>query len=331
MNPLIINHKLYGKVTITEPVLIELIKSSALQRLKHIEQSGGWQLHNSFSANKSFTRYTHSIGVMLLLRQFGASLEEQVHGLLHDISHTAFSHVADFVFNSQTSHNYQDNHIGKAYELQGVNKILEKHGLDPKYILDEKNFPLAEKSLPDLCADRIDYTLQDPIGRGLKKIKPKEILKYLAVRNKEFVFKNRKGAKDFAELNLYLNKNLWCNPLQVSLYTILADVLRTSLKKRIISKKDLYKTDEFLIRRIIASRNTEVLKKMRQIKNLKIKQTSKSQADFCGKSKIRTVNPGFIKNNKLVKLTKVDQSYKKKKETWEALAKKGFCVKILNK
>lgn len=328
MKPLTIKNKLYGQVKITEPVLIELIKSPALQRLKHIEQAGGWQLHKSFS--QSFTRYTHSVGVMLLLRKFGASLEEQIHGLLHDISHTAFSHVADFIFNSQISHTYQDKRIGKAYELQGVSKLLNKHGLNPKYILNEKNFPLAEKALPDLCADRIDYTLQDPTGVDLKKIKPKEILKNLTVRNNEFVFKNKTGAKQFAELNLYLNQKLWCNPLQVALYTILANVLRTSLKKKIITKKDLYKTDEFVIRKIITSRNVVVLKKMQQIKNLAIKQVPKAKADFCSKSKIRTVNPSFIKNDKLVKLTKVDPSYRNKKLAWEKIAKKGFCIKILN-
>src|SRR3989344_5458970 len=106
MKPLELNNKLYGRYKITEAVLIDLINSKALQRLKGIHQAGAWNLHYSFK--KSFTRYDHSLGVMLLLRKFGASIEEQIHGLLHDISHTAFSHVADFVFNKQTSQTYQD-------------------------------------------------------------------------------------------------------------------------------------------------------------------------------------------------------------------------------
>jgi HD superfamily phosphohydrolase len=34
---------------------------------------------------------------MLLVRRLGASLEEQIAALLHDVSHTAFSHVIDSV------------------------------------------------------------------------------------------------------------------------------------------------------------------------------------------------------------------------------------------
>ena len=328
MKPLELNNKLYGRYKITEAVLIDLINSKALQRLKGIHQAGAWNLHYSFK--KSFTRYDHSLGVMLLLRKFGASIEEQIHGLLHDISHTAFSHVADFVFNKQTSQTYQDGHIGKAYRMQGVNKILTKHGFDPNFILNDKNFPLAEKSLPDLCADRLDYTLQDPIGRGLIKVKPKKVLKKLTVYNREFVFKNQAGARQFAELSFYLNKNFLCSPLQVSLYTVMAGALRESLDKNIISKKDLYQTDDFVLQKIVKSKNAEVLKKLQQIKNLKIKQVPKSQADFCGISKIRTVDPKFIKNGKLIKLTSADKPYKNKKQAWEKIAKKGFCVKILN-
>ena len=38
-----------------------------------------------------------------------------------------------------------------------IPNILERYGFNLDYILDDKNFPLKERSLPDLCADRIDY------------------------------------------------------------------------------------------------------------------------------------------------------------------------------
>ncbi len=55
---------------------------------------------------KTVTRYEHSLGVYLLLRRLGAGPREQVAGLLHDVSHTAFSHAVDFVFSSEE----QDHH-----------------------------------------------------------------------------------------------------------------------------------------------------------------------------------------------------------------------------
>lgn len=332
MKPLIINHKLYGRVKITEPVLIDLVRSKSLQRLKNIEQHGTWQFHKKYKKKNRFTRYQHSIGVMLLLRRFNASLEEQIHGLLHDISHTAFSHVADFTFGSDhMKHDYQDNRIAKAYELQGVNKILKKHRLNKNYILNEKNFPLAEKELPDLCADRIDYTLQDPWGRELVKTDLKKILENLTVFENQFVFKNKSAARDFAELNFKLNQNVWCNPLQVAIYHFSAQALQKALKYKVITKKDFYQDDAYLINKLLGTKNQKVLDDIKKIKNLQVKEVrNKNQADLCRSSKPRIVNPSFVKNGKLVKLTSVDKSYKNRTDKWKAKVKKGFYIKILN-
>src|SRR3989344_8664366 len=85
----------YGDEEIKEEVLIELINSKPFQRLKGISQQGMprelWFTHVN-------SRYEHSIGVLIILRRLNAGLEAQVAGLLHDVSHTAFSHVVDWVF-----------------------------------------------------------------------------------------------------------------------------------------------------------------------------------------------------------------------------------------
>ena len=52
------------------------------------------------------TRLEHSLGVYLLLTRLGAGRRERVAGLLHDVSHTAFSHAVDFLFASEE----QDHH-----------------------------------------------------------------------------------------------------------------------------------------------------------------------------------------------------------------------------
>ena len=73
-----INDCVYGKCEITEPVLVELIHSKPLQRLKGIMQSGA---RVYIFSNRDVTRYEHCVGVMLLLRKLGASIEEQIAGL----------------------------------------------------------------------------------------------------------------------------------------------------------------------------------------------------------------------------------------------------------
>src|SRR5690554_3955482 len=76
---------LYGDITITEPVLIELLQDPAMQRLKEIRQYGS----NYYTIKKQdYNRFDHSVGVFALLRIYGASLHEPIAGLLHDVSHT---------------------------------------------------------------------------------------------------------------------------------------------------------------------------------------------------------------------------------------------------
>jgi len=330
MKPLIIKSKIYGQVKITEPVLIELIKSPALQRLKKIEQHGTWQLHKTYKQSYHFSRYTHSVGVMLLLRRFNASLEEQMHGLLHDISHTVFSHVADFLFGDDPGqHDYQDNRLDKAFKLQGINKILEKYGFSPSHILDEKKFPLAESPLPNLCADRIDYTLADPWAKVFYTVEPKKILNNLIVHKNQFVFNSKRWAKEFAVLYEKHNQKNWCNPRQIAIFTLSAQMLREALDKKIIKKQELYQTDDYILQKLAKTKNSLIAKRLKQIKNLDIKIVPKEEANFWSTSKARVVDPYFLKNGKLIRLSNVDPVYKKRVTTWAKKIKKGFYIKII--
>ena len=89
--------EIYGEFEV-DKVLEELILSKPVQRLKGIHQGGASYLVNE---KWNVTRFDHSIGTMLLIKILGGSLEEQIAGLLHDVSHTAFSHVIDFVFENK--------------------------------------------------------------------------------------------------------------------------------------------------------------------------------------------------------------------------------------
>src|ERR1700722_9123583 len=97
--------RVYGNVTIDDPGVLALIECPTFRRLQGIKQAGPSAIAFPF---KTVTRFEHSLGVYLLLGRFGADRREQVAGLLHDISHTAFSHAVGFVFASDE----QDHHEG---------------------------------------------------------------------------------------------------------------------------------------------------------------------------------------------------------------------------
>lgn len=154
---MLIIDRVYGKIKITNPLIIELIKSSPMQRLKGINQSGGPVF---LEPNRDITRYEHSIGVWYLLNKYGANLEEQVAGLLHDTPHTAFSHVIDFVFQSE-DHTFHEKFMEKVILFSEIPTILKKYNINVGTILDKERFHLLDAELPDLSADRIDYFLRD--------------------------------------------------------------------------------------------------------------------------------------------------------------------------
>ncbi|KAG2387733.1 hypothetical protein C9374_001327 [Naegleria lovaniensis] len=89
-----------------------LFTCNAVSRLSKIHQAGAAWLWNVSTWN--VTRLEHSIGVMLLIRKLKPlDLEQQLAGLLHDISHTAFSHVIDYMLLNDTD----DFHEGIIHDI----------------------------------------------------------------------------------------------------------------------------------------------------------------------------------------------------------------------
>jgi uncharacterized protein len=136
MAHILVNDILYGNF-IVEPVLEALINSKAVQRLKNVHMAGPAYLTNSLWNE---TRYEHSIGVMLLVRKLGGSIEEQAAALLHDVSHT----VDDALSNKdENCHEIIKREIVEDSDLLN---ILNVYYLNPEIVLfDDSNFYLLKK------------------------------------------------------------------------------------------------------------------------------------------------------------------------------------------
>ena len=253
---MIYNDSVYGKIEIKEPVLLEIINTKVFQRLKGIDQAGYRKLlekPNIKINDLDHTRYDHSIGVYHILKTHDASLEEQIAGLIHDISHSAFSHTIDYVLSegSEKAHNHQDNIHNDYVKNSEIAKIIKKHGFDLEYILNEKNFSLKEKNIPDLCADRIEYSLKTAaVFKEKNKNELKYILNNLMVENGNWIFKNYKSARQYAKLFLMLNTVYYSGLSSAYMFRVTGDCLKYALEKGYITKKDLYTTDKEVIDKI---------------------------------------------------------------------------------
>lgn len=312
----------YGSFKIKEPVLIELINSPSLQRLKRIEQFG---LPKKLYLFPGFTRFEHSIGVMLLLRKLNASLEEQIAGLLHDVSHTAFSHLVDWVWGNPEKEDFQDKILKKFILSSEIPNILSKYKLNLKKIINIKKFKLLERKSPELCADRVDYGLRE-FYHWLDKSIVKETVKDLTVQDNRIVFKNKLCAKLFAINFLKLQSLHWGGKDTITRYFLFSRILRIAIKKKILKRKDFY-IDDLHILNILKDSNNKDIDKIFKIlfKSMSLGFNPKKSFIFMRK-KFRYVDPHFLKNGRILKLSEEDPLFKELLEVEKKINQEGLQI-----
>jgi hypothetical protein len=293
--------KIYGKFNIEEPVLLALIDSEALQRLKDISQFGvpNDYLHEA----NGFSRYEHSLGVFCLLRKLKASQEEQLAGLLHDVSHLAFSHVVDYVFlENAGDETYQDLRHQEEILSPKISKILLNYGYEPKKISDLNSFTLLDREIPSLCADRIDYCLRElPIEESRK------LSNCLTVVENKIVFNNKQSATQFANDFLNLQTKWWGSQHNYTCYLLFSHMLKIALEKRIIHESDLLKTESLIWKKIVKAKN----KKIENILNI-LRSNKFDRVSFTNEKsikKFRYVDPEFLDGKTIKTLSKVDKDF----------------------
>lgn len=300
---MIIEDRVYGKINIQNKLILDLIESSPMQRLKKVGQAGPTSL---LRPERNISRFEHSIGVWYLLNKFGATPEEQVAGLLHDTPHTAFSHVADVVFPNDT-HNFHEQFEEKIILNSEIPAILNKHKMNVGKILDKRNFHLLEIDLPDLSADRIDYFLRDTRVESLFPDTLVDLfLGGMQVRDSRFYFKDSALARLYALLFMDAGKFIWLDPDSHGSYGVLGGALKKALVIKLISMEDLFKTDDAVL---------DILKKSNDkfIKECLVKLTpkkhfiyaSKSEATFWGPNKPRAVDPLVEIKGGLVRISEI--------------------------
>lgn len=321
-----INDRVYGKFDINEPVLLELINSQPLQRLKGINQAGASPY---VLPNKTVTRYEHSVGVMLLLKIIGAPLEEQIAGLLHDVPHTAFSHVIDYVFKN-TDHTWHEDFHEKIIRNSEIPDILAKFGFSVDRLMNEHNFPLLERSIPDLCTDRIDYSFRDRLAYLGSGENIKNYLDNLIVRDLEIIFKRGDWALKFTKDYFEMDYKFWSNPLEVAIFQILADAIRLALDKKLLLEDDLFKDDQYVYDKLKQFGDQDIDKKLAKLNpQLKI-VLDDNNYDFYSKNKLRYIDPKFINEDGAIRrVSEVHEEIKQELAKHKTWVEQGNFIKIV--
>ena len=75
---MIYHDTVYGEIEINEAVILDLMGSDSMQRLRGVLQHG---ISGLIGITSPVTRFDHSVGVMILVRRLGGDLRCQPHGL----------------------------------------------------------------------------------------------------------------------------------------------------------------------------------------------------------------------------------------------------------
>ncbi|MFH0898970.1 MAG: HD domain-containing protein, partial [bacterium] len=210
---------LYGTFEIDDHLVLELLNCSTMQRLKKVHQYGVRSYITGHGLQ--YTRYDHSVGVWALLKRFKASRKEQIAGLLHDVSHTVFSHVGDFVFRKKERKDaYQDDIHENFLKQTPIPNILKLHGLELADVLNtEGRFKMLDQEYPDLCIDRLEYNLQGGLLKGLlTKNDIEVILNDIVFKNGQWYFCSPEVAHKFARVSIDLMVGEWGSPEYCLIY-----------------------------------------------------------------------------------------------------------------
>lgn len=284
--------KIYGEFEISG-VFEEIINTDVFQRLKKIHQGGSIFLSNP---KVNHTRFEHSIGVMLIIKKLGGSIEEQIAGLIHDISHTAFSHLIDYVLEVEEE-DYHEQRYHEVLKDRELNAVLKKYQIDRTTFMDTEKFKLLEYPLPYLSADRIDYTLRDMCQIG--EVTLTEIswfINGLVTFDDRIVLKSKDYAKWFQSKYNFLTAEYFESPENVEINIIMKEIIKSCLGTGIIEEQDFFEDDFYLMDKINQKLNLKQwIDRIRSngLKNKKLK------------TKKRIVDPEVIVNDQVLKLSEV--------------------------
>ena len=299
--------RIYGSIEITQPILLDLMGCEAMLRLQRVLQHG---ITGLLGVTRPTTRYEHSLGVMVLARRMGASLDEQIAALLHDVSHTAFSHVIDYVFHDHEEQGYHERYKESFLATSDVPLILAQYGYDWRDCLNEARFSLLEQPAPALCADRLDYFLRDCIDLELAaQVEVENALAHLVVHQGRIVADNLEAARWMGYTYLQADEASWANFREVGLYELMARAIRYALENDLLSLEDLWGGDREVWRKLHAVADLQLGDQLALVSPATQFVWDEGNPTFHVSTKLRTLDPDVLLDGRLQPLSALDADF----------------------
>jgi len=324
---------------VTNRFMEEIITSRTMERLEYIDQGGPGAY---FGYEPHFDRRKHSLAVAALIQFFAGKLEEIITGLLHDASHTAFSHCGDLFHEKDMSSesSYQDDIHLQFLATHDVNAIIEKYGETTLQTFDPKNdeYKRLEQPLPDMCADRIAYNLQTALAYDLfTHDEVLFVIEHLHFENNQWFFDDVQTAKTFAQLPIIFLYRIWANPKNIALFYFFVAALKQAVSIGILSEEIMDNGTDQDVMKILKESEDETIKKLLiccsdiNHHHIILQETDGEPTTIFTKSKCRAIDPlvQIYPGASLQRLSEIDPDFKEKFEKVREYCNNGVYIKLI--
>ena len=321
--------KLFAIFSEEQPDFIKpFLEADVVSRLEHISQSCGLNYTKLYDFVFGQTRLEHSIGVALIIRHFTKDKKATLAWLFHDISHSVFSHVGDFLLwdaqNQESSEQHTTHLLQNDYV---ITHELAKLWISILEVDDYTLYPIADNDWPQLSADRLEYTLSTPIvmnSQSLQEIA--DIYNNIIVLENEhgideLWFTSQAMAEKLAIISIQNDSSCFSNHKSVLWMSLMADMLKYMMRQDLVTHMDLYTLRDTDIFAIIRSEWDETLKTMRKqistITSYKIFENKPTTSNFVvhARCKKRYIDP-LVKTQQWVqRISELSDTFKDLRDT----------------
>ncbi len=323
----------WNDYTCDDPVIEHVIGLPVMQRMKDIAVAGPTYY---LGMVPDYSRYDHCIGVWWLLKEKAhVDQKQQLVGLLHDASHTVFSHLGDIVFGKgDGDKSYQDTiHLWFLSHYQDLltfikTQAITLESLDP----DLAEYKALEQPLPDLCADRIEYNLATGVAFGkITKEEAHAIIQALEYHDGLWFFTDTQQAKKFAELPLFFTKNIWGGHENIFVYHCFKNIIVHAITTGLITRELMHFGSDTDIMNAIRKSNDPVIKEW-LIKATEYHKhytlVEYSNGDINTRPKCRAVDPYVYINETYNRLSGLDEDFAQQLHALQTWCRTGYGIRF---
>ncbi len=231
--------------------LLKYIAAPEMQRLIGVNPTCGLIHTSIYNYKYDVSTLDHSIGVALVIWHFTHDKKQTLAGLFHDIASPAFKHSIDYMNgDAETQESTEDRTAQIIRDSRTITKLLKRDNILPSEVSDYHLYPIADNDLPNLSADRLEYTLMhgyfnynvwnfDQVKRFYDDI--------TIIKNErgidELAFQTPELAAEFTTENLSLAAHYHDERARAT-FQFLADMIQSMINGGYLTVDDLYVMSE---------------------------------------------------------------------------------------